>query len=120
MLVTLSRSKRLRSSLRNLALSAERLERTEDESRKSKAAYIVTAVALCVCVCWSSLMFSRVGKENSDSENHCLSVMSVIACHSDKACSARMCGVGRTRSLLDRRWSLERGDLKSAAKAIFA
>ncbi len=78
------------------------------------------AVSLCVSVpVW---FFPRVGKESSDSENRsvCLSIVSVVACHSDKACGARTCGVGRTRSLPDRRWSLERGDLKSAAEAIFA
>ncbi len=48
----------------------------QDESRK--AAYVVTAVVLCVCVCVSSLVFSRSGKKSSDSENRCLSVVSVI------------------------------------------
>ncbi len=35
---------------RKLALSAERLDRAEVVSRKSKAAFIVTAVTRCVCV----------------------------------------------------------------------
>ncbi len=45
----------------------------------SRAACVVTAVALCVCVFVSSLVFSPCGKkERSDSENCCLSVVSMI------------------------------------------
>ncbi len=47
-----------------------------DESRKSKAAYVITAVVLCVSVCAClSLVFPPCGKKSSDSENRsvCLS-----------------------------------------------
>ncbi len=99
-----------------VSVSAERLDCSEDVSRKSEPACVVTAVALCVCVCVSSLLFSPCGKKRAAIVKIGLSVCRV----SDKVCSACMCSVGHTRSLPDRRWSLERGDLKSAAEASFA
>ena len=75
-------------------------------------------VMLCVCVCpvscslvWETATYGcKVAIENC-----CLSCQWIIACDSDWACSdARMCIVCDTRSLPSRRWSLERGDRKSA------
>ena len=70
----------------------ERLERTEDESRsRRRRSSIVTAVALCVCVCESSL-------------------------HGVFPDWEKRVAIVENRSV--RR--VERGDLKSAAEAIFA
>ena len=72
---------------RKLALSTERLDHAAEViSQKSKAAFNVTAVTLCVCGVQSRV--SSWGKQPSDSENRCLSV---ITCRSNKACSARTC-----------------------------
>ena len=49
-----------------------------NESRKSKVAYVVTAVTLCICVCASSLMFSPCGKKRVAIEKITLSVVSVV------------------------------------------
>ncbi len=47
--------------------------------------------------------------------NPCLSCQWIIACDSDWPCSdTSTCGACRTWSLPSRRWSLERGDQKSA------
>ena len=70
-------------------------------------------VTLCVCV--QSCVSSCGKRQPSDFQS--LSVVSVkITCHSESMQCARMCSVCRTGSLPNRRWSLERGDRKSAAE----
>ena len=60
-----------------------------------------SSVALCVSVCVPSLVFSPCGKRAAKVKIAvCLSVVSVVTCHSDKACSARMCDVDCMSSLL--------------------
>ncbi len=87
-----------------------------DESRKSKAAYVDTAVVLCVCVCVSSLVFFPEWEKRAAIMKIALSVVSAIK-RAEHACAVL---VAREGCRIAVGHYLERGDLKSAAEAIFA
>ncbi len=99
MFVTLSFEARSFERPRELALSAEgtgaycrRIPEVEGGIRRHSCR------AVCLCVRVQPRVFP-VWEKRVAIVKIALSVVSVIACHSDKACSGRMCGVGRTSSL---------------------
>ena len=87
---------------RKLVLSAERLDRAEVLSRKSKRRSS-SQLSRYVCVC--PVVFHRVGNNPVIVKIAVtVSVCQLKSLVRAKACSARMCSISRTGSLLNRHW----------------